>query len=405
MMLMLAGPGFPKLYAEDDPNEQCYQCHQDEGLKDASGRSVFVNKEAFNKSIHGRSGLNCVGCHADLEKVKDFPHDEKLSKVNCGACHNGAQEKFQGSLHALPQQEPQTKEVSCKSCHGYHDVLEHSDLSSRVNPLNLAQTCGSCHFVRVNGKKGSSFVKGYLESVHGIAVTKTGLSNSATCVNCHGGHDVRATSDPKSPVSRRQVPYTCGGCHSGMLRDYLEGVHGQAFTQGIVDVPVCTDCHGEHRILSPADERSAVYATHVAMTCAKCHDNEQVIEKFKLPRARLRTFQGSFHGLASAYGEARVANCASCHGFHNIRPSDDPKSPINPANLPQTCGKCHGGASVQLAAVKIHVLDAKTTNYAAYVVRNFYLVLIVIVLGSFLVYILADLRMRIWSRSGEPGAS
>jgi hypothetical protein len=73
--------------------------------------------------------------------------------------------------------------------------------------------------------------------------------------------------------------------------------------------------------------------------------------------------------------------------------------------LPQTCGKCHGGASVRLASVNIHVLDAKATNYASYVVQNFYFLLIIIVLGSFLIYILADLKMRIQSRRTESGVS
>ena len=401
----MAGTFPMQALAEDDPNEQCYQCHEDETLKDSSGRSVFVNKEAFDKSIHARSGLNCVSCHVDLEKVKDFPHVENLSKVSCVTCHSDAQEKFQGSVHAGVKQEPRIAEVNCKSCHGHHYILEKSDVHSQTNPLNLAQTCGNCHFTKSNGKKGNGFVQGYLESVHGMAVSKAGLANSATCESCHGAHDISATSDPKSLVSRHNVPHTCGNCHSGMLRDYLEGVHGEAFTNGIAEVPVCTDCHGEHRILSPSDKRSAVYATHVAATCAKCHEDEQLTARYKLPKGRLRTFEGTFHGLASAYGESKVANCASCHGFHNIRPSSDPKSPINPANLPQTCGKCHGGASARLALVNIHVLDAKATNYASYVVQNFYFFLIIITLGSFLIYIFADLKMRIQSRRSESGAS
>lgn len=383
------------LAAENDLNEQCLQCHEDPSLQDAGGRSLSVNKETFDKSIHGRSGISCVGCHTDLEKVKEFPHAENLAKVSCTACHEEAQNKFANSVHAHAKQEPQIAEVNCVSCHGYHDILEKSDLNSKSNPLNLAQTCGNCHFSKVNGKKGEGFIKSYLESVHGMAISRTGLANSATCVNCHSAHEVKQTQEPTSPVSRRQVPKTCGQCHSGIMKDYLEGVHGKDYIKGIVDVPVCTDCHGEHQIRSPIDKRSRVYSTHVAQTCAKCHDNQQLTQKYNLPPSRLRTFQGTFHGIASAYGETKVANCASCHGFHNIRNPSDPLSPVNPANLPQTCGNCHGGASKNLAKVKIHVLDAKATNYAAYVIQGFYVYLIVIVIGSFVVYILADLKARL----------
>ena len=34
-------------------------------------------------------------------------------------------------------------------------------------------------------------------------------------------------------------------------------------------------------------------------------------------------------------------DCASCHGFHGILPSTDPKSRTNPKNLARTCGACH----------------------------------------------------------------
>ena len=167
------------------------------------------------------------------------------------------------------------------------------------------------------------------------------------------------------------------------------------------DVPVCTDCHGEHQILGPQDKRSKVYATQVALTCARCHDNAELIQKYRLPGKRLRTFEGSFHGIASAYGAANVANCASCHGFHNIRPSSDPQSPIHPAQLAKTCGQCHAGAGDKLARVKIHVLDPKATNYAAYVIKEAYFYLIALIMGTFAVYIGADLKTRLRHRKSQ----
>ena len=56
-------------------------CHEDQSLKNQAGHSLFVNKVGFEQSVHGKSGISCVGCHADLESVKDFPHAEKLVKV------------------------------------------------------------------------------------------------------------------------------------------------------------------------------------------------------------------------------------------------------------------------------------------------------------------------------------
>lgn len=387
------------LLGAESPNEQCLACHEDESLKNNEGRSLFVSKDDFEKSVHGESGITCVSCHSDLEKVTDFPHAEKVATVNCSSCHREAQKQFERSVHATAKRQKEGQSVNCVSCHGYHDILEKNDVRSRIHPLNLPQACGSCHFSKINGKRGAGFAQSYLESVHALALSKTGLSNSATCVTCHGSHEIKPTENPGSFISRSRVPNTCGQCHSGILRDYREGVHGQAFALGVREVPVCTDCHGEHNIRSPQDKQSRVYATQVALTCARCHEDDQLTQKYNLPKARLRTFRGTFHGLASSYGETKVANCASCHGFHNIRPSSDPKSSVSPSNLPETCGQCHLGATQNFSKVKIHVLDPKAANYAGFIVKNFYLYLILALIGSFVLYILADLKARLVGRN------
>ncbi len=397
--LIFAGLLMAQPVAAGVADEDCLNCHEDKDLKDNSDRSLFVDKVQFGNSIHGRSGISCVNCHADLEKVKDFPHPEKLAKVNCSGCHTEAQQKFERSIHGKAVTDKGLERVHCQSCHGYHDVLEGHNVNSRTHPLQQPATCGSCHFDGSFQAKHRVNAKDFLNTVHGIALVKYGLSNSATCVTCHGSHEVTDTSDPESLVSKKNVPATCGHCHEGILKDYLEGVHGQDFQKGIRDVPVCTDCHGEHQILSPQDKQSKVYATHVALTCARCHDNQDLARIYNLPAQRLRSFQGSFHGIASHFGETRVASCISCHGFHNIRPSSDPKSPINSANLPKTCGQCHGGAIQQLTQVKVHVLDPKAANYAGFIIQNFYFYTISIVMGSFVLYIAADLKARLSKRS------
>jgi hypothetical protein len=49
--------------------------------------------------------------------------------------------------------------------------------------------------------------------------------------------------------------------------------------------------------------------------------------------------------------------------------------------------------------VKIHILDPKTANYAGYVIQKAYFCLITFIVGSFIVYILADLKTRLSQRS------
>ena len=70
---------------------------------------------------------------------------------------------------------------------------------------------------------------------------------------------------------------------------------------------------------------------------------------------RETTYLASYHGLAARGGSQVVANCASCHGVHNILPSSDPRSTINHANLARTCGQCHPGVTEKFTAARVHV--------------------------------------------------
>jgi formate dehydrogenase gamma subunit len=53
-------------------------------------------------------------------------------------------------------------------------------------------------------------------------------------------------------------------------------------------------------------------------------------------------FDNGVHGKALAAGNAKAANCESCHGnIHEILPASDPKSRSAKVNVPKMCGQCH----------------------------------------------------------------
>ena len=381
-------------------DEDCLVCHADKDLK-AKGRSLYVDEAAFAASSHGAAGISCVDCHADLAAAADFPHAQTLKPVACGSCHGDEVAAVGMSAHGAASAGTPAAAVSCRDCHGAHDIRPSDDPASRTFPLNIPETCGACHLGRVPAGRGPGFVAGYLQSVHYRALSKAGLTTAATCVSCHGGHDVRAVGDARSKVGRPHIVRTCGACHAGIERDYLEGVHGKDYVKGSADVPVCTDCHEEHDIRSPADLGSLVYATKVAAVCSRCHDDEALARQYGLLTSRLKTYRASYHGIASKSGEVRVANCASCHGHHDIRPPNDPRSSINPANLAATCGTCHPGAGANFAKGRIHVVSARSENRWAYTVKVVYLAVIAVLISVFLLFIAADLFRRLrdrWTR-------
>jgi hypothetical protein len=277
---------------------------------------------------------------------------------------------------------------------------------SPLFPTNQLYTCSKCHLdselIDKYFQGSSQKVQYYMESVHARGLVKVGLVVSATCSSCHGAHDIRVTTDPKSHAFRMNIPKTCGECHLGIYNDYIEGVHGKDFLAGNRDVPVCTDCHSEHSILSPDIRESTVSSVNIPGMCTGCHDDVALDEKYQIPARRLGTFQDTFHGVALRFGNTRVANCASCHDYHDIRPSSDPRSPIHPDNLHLTCGKCHPNAGVNFAKGKVHINEVRESSLLAYFVQLFYTIFIITLIGGFSLMILIDLYGR-WRRSRGSG--
>ena len=380
-------------------DESCLACHGQPGMTSASGKSISLDPAKHVASVHGI--LGCTDCHAT---IKDFPHPNKVTKVECSTCHadeashaptsvHGAADvtcqSCHGNAHEIsaPAQlvpnkcaqchADEAKDLrqsihgqaaaagdpdapTCLSCHGdVHQIQMSSDGTSRVAKKNLPDTCASCHsnqqFLSRHKIPFAHPVELYRQSVHGRAVA-SGNEAAAGCSDCHGSHGILPSQDARSKVNHWNIPATCGQCHKDISTTYLESVHGQAMKARVSAAPVCSDCHGEHLILGPKEQGSLVSASRVSMaTCGRCHSDERLALRYNLPADRVPSYADSYHGLAARGGSQSVANCASCHGVHNIFPSADPRSTVNAANLPKTCGNCHAGAGDHFVIGPVHV--------------------------------------------------
>jgi cytochrome b subunit of formate dehydrogenase len=380
-------------------NEECLACHGDPTLSKAvNGKpfSLYVNQDLFQRSIHG-SMFTCVDCHTDL---RSSPHDGTPAKVQCATCHADEQAAYDRSFHAKAIQAGDGRAATCTDCHGSpHELLPASDPKSRVNHANIPATCGTCHsqkfVMEASGHSAQPFFS-YEQSVHGRAVA-AGSEKAAVCTDCHGAHEILSASDPKSSIFKFNVPETCAKCHEPVKQAFMASIHGQAIARGNSQAPVCTDCHGIHSIKSHIDPNSSVSAQNLAKTtCARCHEGVRLSQEFGVEGRRSTTYLASYHGLASKLGSQVVANCASCHGVHNILPSSDPRSTINKAHLVRTCGQCHPGINEQFTLARVHVdapLSADTGSVAVRWIRKFYLSLIFVVIGAMLLH-----NLVIWRR-------
>ncbi|MBW7996634.1 MAG: hypothetical protein FVQ81_08740 [Candidatus Glassbacteria bacterium] len=373
-------------------DDLCFECHNDPEITGSAGDTIYLDSERYTESVHLEMGLECVTCHSDLAGFEDWPHAERLEKVDCSMCHDEAFEMWDAGVHGQPAREKGDLDAaSCADCHGKHYILPVANLNSTVYPTRQPHTCLNCHgdpklAGKHEGMGSSEIAIAFLESVHGQALEKSGLAISATCSSCHGTHKVLKL-DQMLP----RIPETCGECHAPIYRDYVHGVHGEAYETGNHDVPLCTDCHGEHNIRSAEDPASTVSPRQVAASCARCHEDMSLSTKYGLPTNRLDSFNNTYHGIALSLGDVRVASCASCHGYHNIRPSSDPESMVHPAKLVETCGTCHPNAGENFAGGKIHVKDSPEDNIGAWLIKRVYVIFIAGLIGGFVAYIVIDL--------------
>jgi cytochrome b subunit of formate dehydrogenase len=363
--------------------ETCMQCHE-----------VFATP--FADTVHGF--LDCADCH---DCCTDGDHDAESARTGCQTCHDEVMETYAESIHGYARHNGSDEAPDCVACHGsIHALVPGDDPASPVHPARLPETCGACHAdPEVARKFKIRFalpLEAYQASIHARALSNGNGSKAASCNHCHGSHEIQKASDPRSHVYHRTVPETCGECHQQVAEAYAASVHGIASRQGVRESPVCTDCHGEHRILSPSEPGSPVYATNLPkMTCERCHNDMRMNEKFGLPTDKVTAYEDSYHGLAMRSGVATVANCASCHGVHNILPSTDPASSIAADNLPTTCGVCHPGATLGKKLGPVHVLATESRFAAVYYIRLGYLWIIAFTIGGMLLHNGLDLFRKL----------
>lgn len=266
----------------------------------------------FNSPAHPET--KCAECHVNITATPhdNLPPEQKL-KANevCAGCHGMASKQLAKSVHVGK---------SCKTCHGKpHEVGVASESGSRLSSVGQVETCGNCH---------DEVLAGFKSSVHGEGLLKSGLTEAApSCHDCHGTHGIQKKGDERAKMGHAKSPETCGACHQTVLKHWKdESSHGKMWLEGKTG-PVCTDCHMDSH--SVKDPTSAAMRKQFPGTCGSCHVKD------------IETYRDSFHGKASELGWSSVAMCSDCHTPHQNLPASDPRSSVNAANLPATCGKCH----------------------------------------------------------------
>ena len=273
--------------------DKCYQCHyEDVGDEPA---------ELFSGDVHYKVGLSCADCHGGDRNAEDM--DEAMSEEK-----------------------------------GYIGVPEKD---------KIADVCLNCHADENKMKSFGSKIdveqfKLFKSSVHG-------KSEIATCVTCHGIHNIKRHTNPASPVYPTKEIKLCSKCHSNanymkkfnprlptdQFDKYKTSVHGKRILKGDIKVATCSDCHSAHAIFPANDPRATIYPVNLPKTCAKCHSNKEYMKAYKIPTDQFEKFAKSVHGVALLKKQDTGAPaCNDCHGNHGAIPP-------GVKSISHVCGICH----------------------------------------------------------------
>lgn len=266
----------------------------------------------------------------------------------CGVCHPESRVAFAASIHAREQ-------VTCTSCHGGDADTQNVERAHSGsfrglrNRLATPEVCATCHsdlqMMSAYNLPVDQYAV-YQTSQHGMAVAG-GDSSAAVCIDCHGSHVIYAAADPRSSVASRNIPTTCGVCHSdeelmerygldpGVVEDYETGIHGRSLLiAGNLAAPNCTSCHGVHGATPPG-------VGDIDKVCGACHVQTR------------RAFLDGPHYQGMT--EAGLPECATCHSNHAIQG-------LEVASIDTLCADCHGENSDEvLLGSKMHTLIEAAT--------------------------------------------
>ncbi len=305
LVALAAAPAWAAIPAEQD---SCLGCHGGDrsmtlDLPSGDKLSLYVDQEAFAKSVHGDM-LRCTDCHAD---VSDYPHDAKPFKSKrdvavafyeqCKKCHFSNYTKTLDGVHYQLMAKGNRQTALCVDCHGSHNITRPGEPHTKISNM-----CSGCH--------GAVYAV-YAKSVHGKA-SMAGSPDVPVCTDCHRAHDI---ADPRTGALSLRTADICGRCHtnkslmskyglsSKVVDTYLSDFHGMAATlqkgklKGERLAPGCTDCHGVHDIQKASDPGSKVVAQNLVKTCRKCHPDAN--ESF--PQAWLSHYEPSWNKASAVY--------------------------------------------------------------------------------------------------------
>lgn len=294
----------------------------------------------------------CILCHADTDAVIELASGEVITaRVDTAV--------LDGSAHGQHGDEP----IGCTDCHSAadyqypHEPVTAPDL--QAYQAESSTLCSQCHTT----------------APHLTSHRTMDSETPASCVSCHGGHNVITQAQWQAGEGRD----ACTECHTVAdvrLNDpdhFLSVIQGGLFDHQYVTNDYCFACHSQEGIPSDLPEdcdhchsianvdptafHNSVHGDSLEngpLQCVQCHENyiyphehlpsttgrEYSLEMSticaKCHETKYESALDDVHGRALAEGNVDAAVCTDCHGAHDTPIPNEPRERIS-----QTCRQCH----------------------------------------------------------------
>jgi hypothetical protein len=193
--------------------ESCNKCHYAYYTRALDGIH-YARLEAGH--LDAPTCVDCHGAHAVV--APDTPRT--AIDRRCARCHEDVAQTYRASVHGLALVNGDPDVPTCTDCHGAHAIRDPRGEAFHVSSHEI---CAQCHAdedrMRRHGLN-PNVIQTYLSDFHGVSnqlyAAGGGLPDQpmASCVDCHGVHDIQPFDDGTGEAAvRERVEVVCARCH------------------------------------------------------------------------------------------------------------------------------------------------------------------------------------------------
>ncbi|MCL4459295.1 MAG: hypothetical protein M1577_05230 [Chloroflexi bacterium] len=191
-------------------------------------------EEAQAQRVYAHRFIECTSCHSEDPHKQMAPVTKVSIAEACGRCHTFELALHRGSVHGQSLAAGGRDAASCVDCHSTentpHSIARIMSPDSPAYRPSIAHTCAQCHAkTELMARYGvpTTVYSSYMATFHGKANVLSPYEITqhpkATCIDCHGYHDIKSVEAPDSPVNKQNLASTCGRCHPGAGERFASG--------------------------------------------------------------------------------------------------------------------------------------------------------------------------------------